>query len=298
MSRESTILLTGANGQIGHALRERLGRFGTVVATSRDGSVGRVLDLASPDSIRDSVRALKPTLIVNPAAYTAVDRAESEPELASRINAHAPAVFAAEARRCGAALVHFSTDYVYDGQGDEPRDEGADTGPLNVYGRTKLAGDQAIVDSGVPHLILRTSWVYSLRGANFLLTMRRLLAERANVRVVADQIGAPTWSVTVAEALIGALDSIHADGIADIASASGIYHVTARGETSWHGFALAIRDELGLDCAIDPIASTDWPTPACRPLNSRLDCARFERRFNVELPDWRVALRRCLQEGD
>jgi len=298
MSGESTILLTGASGQIGHALRGALTRFGRVVETSRDGSVGRVLDLADPDSIRASVRALKPTLIVNPAAYTAVDRAESEPELASRINAHAPAVFAAEARRCGAGLVHFSTDYVYDGRDDQPRDESANTGPLNVYGRTKLAGDRAIVDSGVPHLILRTSWVYSTRGANFLLTMRRLLTERANVRVVADQIGAPTWSVTVAEALIAALEAVSRNGVFDIASCSGVYHVTASGATSWHGFATAIRDELGLDCEIEPIASADWPTPARRPLNSRLDCTRFEQRFGVELPDWRVALRRCLQAGD
>lgn len=285
------ILLTGVKGQVGWELRRALAPLGRVVAVDR-----AQLDLADPDAIRAQVRALSPQLIVNPAAYTAVDRAESEPEQARAINAIAPAILAEEARNCGAILVHYSTDYVFDGAKPGPYIEDDPPAPLNVYGATKWEGEQAIRASGARHLILRTSWVYGTRGQNFLLTMQRLMRERAALRIVDDQVGAPTWSRLIAEAtaLILAQCFSPARG-ADRPEPWGTYHLTSGGETSWYGFAQAIAELGGFSTRLEPIPSSDYPTPARRPANSRLDNGKLWRSFGIRLPHWREALELCLQ---
>jgi dTDP-4-dehydrorhamnose reductase len=244
------------------------------------------------------VRAIAPQAIVNAAAYTAVDRAESEPELARAINAIAPGVLAEEAQRLDAVLVHYSTDYVFDGTKPEPYTESDAPSPLNVYGRTKLEGERAIGASGCRHLTLRTSWVYGTRGSNFLLTMLRLARERRQLRIVDDQFGAPTWSREIAQATATLLaqPALAAPG------ADGLYHLTASGATSWFGFAEAIFESeetarLGIaPPAIEPIQTSAYPTPARRPANSRLDCGRLERRTGVQLAAWDAALTRALGE--
>lgn len=281
------ILVTGARGQVGWELRRTLGCQGEVTALDSGA-----LDLGDVDAIRNTVRERAPTIIVNAAAYTAVDKAESEPERAHAINAVAPGVFAEEAARLGALLVHYSTDYVFDGTGDAPWREDDAGGPLNVYGATKLAGEKAIAAAGCRHLIFRTSWVYGTRGANFLLTMRRLMRERPALRIVADQIGAPTWCRDLAEATAQVLVRVaEAPG----AAPWGVYHMTNAGETSWHGFAEAIREFDRIEhLTLEPIASRDYPTPAARPLNSRLANDRLERAFGLRLQDWRAALALCL----
>ena len=283
------ILLTGADGQVGYELLRCLQGLGEIVACDR-----KRLDLADLDQVRDAIRSVQPELIVNAAAYTAVDRAESEPELALRVNAQAPGVMALQAREVGAALVHFSTDYVFSGDKDAPYTEGDRTGPLNVYGETKLLGEQAIVSSGAPYLILRTSWVYGLRGNNFLRTMLRLAAERQEVRVVDDQVGAPTWSRTVAQTAAHILVQAQAGGPKWWRDNRGTYHLSAQGETSWAGFARAIMEESGQACRVVPIASGEYPTAARRPPNSRLNCAKLTHRF-CRLPDWRDALALCMR---
>lgn len=288
------ILLTGVNGQVGWELRRTLAPLGRVVAVDRDE-----LDLADPDALRARVRALSPGLIVNPAAYTAVDRAETEAAQARTINAVAPGILAEEAKRCGAILVHYSTDYVFDGSKDGPYLEDDVPKPLNVYGSTKLEGEQAIRASGVRHLILRLSWVYGRRGHNFLLTMQRLMRERAELKIVDDQVGAPTWSRLIAEAtaLILAQCLSPARG-ADRPEPWGTYHLTCGGATSWYGFASAIAELGGYSTRLIPIPTADYPTPARRPANSRLDNGKLERTFGVRLPDWREALELCLQTDD
>ncbi len=287
------ILLTGMNGQVGWELQRTLACLGEVVAVD-----SRALDLADADAIRRVVRDVAPRVIVNPAAHTAVDKAESERERADAINAVAPGLLAEEAEKLGALLVHYSTDYVFDGAGDNPWREDDPTGPLNVYGASKLAGEQAIQAACRRHLIFRTSWVYGARGANFLLTMRRLMRERPELKIVADQIGAPTWSRMLAEAtaLILAQQVSPARG-ADRPEPWGVYHMTNGGETSWHGFAEAIQALDGGEskAMLLPIPSSDYPTPAKRPLNSRLDNDKLERVFGVRLPDWRVALELCMR---
>ncbi len=287
------ILLTGASGQIGWELRRTLGALGTVVAPD-----SRTLDLTDADALRAAVRATAPAVIVNAAAYTAVDRAESEPESVRALNALAPAVLAQEAAQLGALLVHFSTDYVFDGSGDSPWREDDATGPLNVYGATKLEGERAIAAAGCRHLVFRTSWVYGQRGSNFLLTMRRLLRERPELKVVADQVGSPTWCRDVAEATSQVLAQVLATGGRDDAR-WGVYHMTNAGETSWHGFAEAIQaldefDETVVPARLVPIPSRDYPTPARRPLNSRLDNGRLAHSFGLRLRDWREALALCI----
>ncbi len=298
------ILVTGINGQVGYELAQRLRHLGHVVALDR-----KQMDLADADQMRQVIRRERPQLIVNPAAYTAVDLAESEPELAMRINAEAPAILADEARKCGAALIHYSTDYVFDGSKEGAYGETDPTGPINVYGRSKLAGEQAIAASGVAHVILRTSWVYGARGKNFLKTMQRLAAERNELRIVADQYGAPTWCRTIADGtarVIEKLCAADAGGAADAASIvpsrweqlGGIYHMTAQGRTSWHGFAseiVARGPRAGL-VAVTPIAAAEYPVPAARPQNSVMSSARFERQFG-KLPTWDSALAECLQDA-
>lgn len=278
------ILLTGANGQLGFELAHALAPHGEVVATDRGE-----LDLADAAAIAACVRRLAPALIVNAAAYTAVDRAEAEPDLARAVNATAPGVLAEEARRIGATLIHFSTDYVFDGSARVPYDEDAPTGPLNVYGATKLEGERAVAASGATALVFRTSWVYGLRGQNFLLTIRRLAAEREELRIVADQTGTPNWCRTLATATA----RVVAGGPAFVAERAGLYHVSSRGATTWFGFARAIVGDVPRP-RIVPIATEAYPTPARRPAYGVLATGKFERTFGFALPDWRDALAMCL----
>jgi dTDP-4-dehydrorhamnose reductase len=281
------ILLTGARGQVGYELERCLQGLGEVIALDRTR-----LDLADLDQVRAVVRALRPGLIVNPAAYTSVDKAESEPALAMRINAEAPAVLAEQARALGAAMIQYSTDYVFDGSKDGPYVETDATAPLNVYGRTKLLGEQAVAAAGIPHLILRTSWVYGMRGHNFLLTMLRLAAERGELRVVADQHGAPTWSRIVAQTTAQVLARACSEGKAWWEENSGLYHLSCQGATTWAGFAQEIMAATGNDCRVTPIATDEFPTPARRPRNSLLDASRLSR--FCHLPQWRAALALCV----
>lgn len=285
------ILLTGVKGQVGWELRRTLAPLGQVTAVDR-----AELDLSDLETIRAKVRALKPQVIVNPAAYTAVDRAEREAGQARAINAVAPAVLAEEAKRCGAILVHYSTDYVFDGSKPGPYVEDDAPNPLNVYGATKWEGEEAIRASGARHLILRTSWVYGRRGQNFLLTMQRLMREREELKIVADQIGAPTWSRLIAEATAQILAQCLSPARgADRPAPWGTYHLTCGGATSWYGFAQAIAESGGVTTRLIPIPASDYPTPARRPANSRLDNGKLARTFALRLPDWRETLALCLQ---
>ncbi len=280
------ILLTGKNGQIGWELAHALAPLGEVIAFDRGG-----LDLAVPDQIVGAVRSVRPDVLVNAAAYTAVDLAESEPDAAHAVNAAAVAVMAEEAKRVQALLIHFSTDYVFDGMKDIPYIEEDRPNPINVYGRSKLAGEQAIRSIDGPHLILRTSWVYAARGRNFFLTIRRLLREKDEVRVVSDQMGAPTPAEALASAT-GTLLRQH--GAANLGETRGTYHVTAAGHTSWHGFATEIA-RLELPDHPNPprilaIASDQYPSPARRPGNSCLSNEKLLRCFGIELPRWEACL--------
>jgi len=280
-----TIFLTGARGQVGGELTRLLARHGTVVATDVDS-----LDLTNVDAVRAAVRAAKPALIVNAAAYTAVDLAEREADLAYAVNARAPGILAEEARHLGAVLIHYSTDYVFDGTRRTPYPEDAPTGPLNVYGASKLEGERAVAAAGAHALVFRTSWVYGLTGRNFLLTIRRLAAERDELRIVADQTGVPNWSRTLAEATT----RIVAMGLPAMAARSGLYHLSSTGATTWHAFAQAIVGAVAKP-RIVPITTAEYPTPARRPAYGVLATARFEHTFDFALPDWREDLDRCLR---
>src|SRR5471032_562300 len=283
------ILLTGSSGQVGYELARSLQGIGEVVAVDRN-----VMDLSDLDQVRDVIRREKPGLIVNPAAYTAVDQAESEPELAHRINAEAPGLMAQEARLLGAAMVHYSTDYVFDGSDPAARREDDATGPLNVYGASKLAGEQAIAAAGIPHLIFRTSWVYGMRGKNFLLTMLRLARERDELRVVNDQHGAPTWSRTIADTTALVLSQAHAGGREWWKQNSGVYHLSSQGQTTWFEFTQAIIAAAQIDCRLLPITTAEYPVPAKRPQYSVLSSERLMVRF-CHLPDWKEALHLCMR---
>lgn len=295
------ILLLGKNGQVGWELQRALAPLGELIALDRRGGQYRGLalsgDLTRPDEVAATVRRLAPDVIVNAAAHTAVDRAESETALARLINADAVAAIAHEAARSGAWLLHYSTDYVFDGSGHAPWREDDATAPLSAYGRSKLAGEEAIRASACRHLILRTSWVYAARGGNFARTMLRLAAERERLQVIADQIGAPTGAELIADISAHALRSALAD-----AGCSGTYHLAAAGETSWHGYAsfvIAQARQLQQTLRVEevvPIASADYPVAAPRPLNSRLDCSRLCATFGLTLPDWRPGVSRMLQE--
>jgi dTDP-4-dehydrorhamnose reductase len=290
------ILVLGSDGQVGFQLMRTLAPLGEVTGSRLEGASGLRIDVTDLASLEGAFVALRPHLVVNAVAYTAVDRAEEEPALATAINATAAGVLGELAARHGAAVVHFSTDYVYSGQTDRPWREDDPVGPRNVYGRTKLAGDEALLASGAESLILRTSWVYDRRGRNFLLTMRRLMAEREEVRVVADQIGAPTWARLIAQATALVLAQTAHDGFR-FGERGGVYHLTCGGSTSWHGFAEAIRDLSGAHCRVIPVTTADYPLPAPRPADSRLDNAKLEAVFGVRLPDWHDALRLCLEEN-
>lgn len=282
------ILVTGVTGQLGYELVPRLRSLGEVVPVSR-----HEMDLGDRDAILRVLREVKPTVIVNPAAWTAVDRAEDEVEAARLVNATAPAVLAEEAARSGATVIHYSTDYVYSDAGDSPLDERTPISPINAYGRTKAEGDRLVAELSPRHVILRTSWVYGAHGANFVRTMLRLGAERDVLRVVADQVGAPTSAPFIADATVQVVRACLAREPAEL---SGVYHLTCSGFTSWHGFAEEIFREaraLGTPLKVErvePIASSEYPMRARRPTNSRLDCTKLSRTFGVTLLPWADAL--------
>ena len=283
------ILIIGRNGQVGWELRRTLSVLGQIVSVEYPE-----IDLTKPESLRAVVAGVKPTVIANAAAYTAVDKAETETALAEAINATGPAVLAEEAKKIGALLVHYSTDYVFEGAGNAARTETSPTGPLNVYGKTKLAGDQAIAASGCEHLIFRTSWVYGARGANFLLTMLKLAKERESLSIVSDQVGAPTTSVSIAQATAAVLAQVLAPG-KGIDGRSGVYNLTNGGEASWFDFAKTIfaKSHMLWDApqpTLTPIPTSAFPRPAPRPLNSRLSGEKLEKTFGVTLPHWETAL--------
>lgn len=297
------ILLFGREGQVAWELRRTLAPLGSLVAVDRR-TPGLTADLADMDSLRNAVRVVRPDLVVNAAAYTAVDRAEQEAELAWRINAEAPEVIAEEVKRAGCGLIHYSTDYVFGGASAlAPLPEDHHKQPQNVYGQSKLAGEEAIRAMDVPHLILRTAWVYGGRGHNFLLTMLRLLRDRERVTVVDDQRGSPTWSRLIAEATALLVAQCRNGSMFQPAERSGIYHLTCAAETTWCGFARAIREEamkrglIGSACAeIEAIPTSGYPTPAARPSYSVLANQKLCRSFGLSLPDWQVALQLCLDE--
>lgn len=284
------ILITGHQGQLAQALYRQLAPQAQVQVLGR-----AELDLSDTAQLPARLQTLEMDLIINAAAYTAVDRAETEPEAAFALNATAPGLLAEEAKRRGIPLIHYSTDYVFDGQKNAPYLESDTPHPLNVYGASKLAGEQAIQAVGGEALILRTSWVYSQQGQNFLLTMQRLLQEREQLRVVDDQIGAPTWTGTLAQATAQLIQ-----GWQQGQALEGLYHLSALGETSWYGFACAIREYLlaqGRHCGqLSPIPAADYPTPAQRPLNSRLDCSALQQHWGITLPYWKEALAECLAQ--
>jgi len=285
------ILLTGMTGQVGAALRAPLETVGPVVAADRN-----LFDLSRPERLASTLDRIAPDLIVNPAAYTAVDRAEDERELAFRVNGEAPGVIARWAAGRGVPLVHFSTDYVFDGRGERPWREDDPTGPLSAYGASKLAGEDAIRSAGGPHLIVRTSWVYAAVGSNFLRTIARLAREREELRIVADQTGAPTSARLIADVVVAIVKNSGALLAEGFAASGGLVNVAASGETTWHGFATAIVEGLKargvplLVRNVRPILTRDYPTKARRPANSRFDLTRLRRVFGIETPKWSEAL--------
>jgi dTDP-4-dehydrorhamnose reductase len=306
------ILLTGKNGQVGAELAMVLPQLGEVIALDH-----QQLDLSRPDDIRRTIQEIRPLLIVNAAAYTAVDQAEKEEAMAQAINADAPALMAQEAKKIGAGLVHYSTDYVFDGSKHSPYEENDPPNPISVYGKTKLAGEQAIQDAGLPHLIFRTAWVYATRGRNFLLTILRLASEREELRIVRDQIGAPTWCREIARgtALVLGRLSDNRKGALTLPEAGGIYHMSAAGVTTWYDFAQAILDEAShappnlpwlaaatggrtlIAKRILPITTAEYPTPARRPAYSVLSNSRLAQRFGIRLTDWRTQLHSALTDS-
>lgn len=301
------ILLLGKGGQVGWELQRALSTLGAVTALGHD-TLGPVAcpdlraDFSQPEQVAALVRAVRPDVIVNAAAHTAVDKAESEPELARALNATAPGLIAQEAARLGALLVHYSTDYVFDGRGDQPRNETAPTGPLSVYGQTKLQGEQAIQASGCRHLIFRTSWVYGARGGNFAKTMLRLASERDQLKVIADQIGAPTGADLLADVTAHAIRTVQSQPARP--DLLGLYHLVASGHTNWHDYARFVIEwarahgqsiKVAPD-AVLPIPTAEYPTPAQRPLNSRLDTTKVSQAFDLTLPHWQQGVERMLIE--
>ena len=289
------ILLIGKNGQVGGELSSLLQPFGELVSLTSDD-----LDLSQEACIRETLRDVQPHVIVNAAAYTAVDKAEEQPDLALAVNGTAPAILAEEAKKMGAALVHYSTDYVFDGKKQTPYTEEDTPNPQGVYGRTKLAGDKAIQSAGLPHLIFRTSWVYGLKGKNFLLTIQRLAKEREELRIVDDQIGSPTWCRTIAQTTANVLTQILPQGspgeISRLEELSGLYNLACGGETSWFGFAQAIlKASSSLQTTqLIPIPTSEYPTPAQRPPYSVLSTEKLRTSFGITLPSWDETLNYCL----
>lgn len=294
---KGTILLIGKNGQVGGELQRALAPLGKVIALDRTGQDGLCGDISDLDGLCQTIEQIQPDVLVNAAAHTAVDKAQSEPELAATLNHQAPALMAELMKAQGGCLVHYSTDYVFDGSGEQPWKESDSTGPLNVYGATKLAGEQAILASGCDHLIFRTSWVYASRGNNFAKTMLRLAKERETLNVINDQIGAPTGAELIADVTAHVLRQWQNQP--DVA---GLYHLAASGESSWYDYARYVLDwarNEGLPLAIqsvNAIPGEDYPVPAIRPKNSRLDCHKLEAKFDLQLPDWKQGVERMLQE--
>ncbi|MGD8310422.1 MAG: dTDP-4-dehydrorhamnose reductase [Chromatiales bacterium] len=287
------ILVLGGTGQVGWELQRSLAPLGEVVAASRHGGAGAAVDLARPETLAPLIDRHRPGLVVNAAAYTAVDGAESDEAVARRVNAEAVGELGRLAADHAIPLIHYSTDFVFDGRARRPYTEADEPAPLGAYARTKLEGERALLASGATALIFRTGWVYGLHGRNFLLTMLRLFREREEVRVVDDQIGAPTWSRLLAEATAQVLAQWRA-GAWRFGERGGIYHLSAGGQTSWYGFAAAILERSGLDCRLVPIPTQDYPTPARRPPWSVLDNGRFRDTFGLALPDWRISLEQCM----
>jgi dTDP-4-dehydrorhamnose reductase len=292
------LLITGANGQVGWELIRSLMPLGEVVGLDRSQC-----DLSRPERLPALVRSVKPDLIVNAAAYTAVDKAEDEEQLATTVNGTAVGVLAEEARVAGALLVHYSTDYVFDGTKETPYQEEDPPRPINAYGRSKLAGEVAIRQAASAYIILRTSWVYAARGHNFVRTVLRLARERDELRMIADQVGAPTWARNIADATAHAIRQAVVEQAGTFFT-SGLFHLTASGAASWHGFAAAIL-EAAKDNALlpaqqlprlHPISTEDYPLPAARPRNSSLAGDRLSKRFGIVLPDWKEGLALCLRE--
>jgi dTDP-4-dehydrorhamnose reductase len=279
------ILIFGRVGQVGWELRHKLACLGDVSNVDFPE-----IDFSKPDTVRQVIRAAAPTVIVNAAAYTAVDKAEATPEPAYAINATGPALIAEEAKRIGALMVHYSTDYVYDGSKQSPWVETDKPAPLNVYGASKLAGDEAIAAVGGDYLILRTSWVYGARGGNFLLTMLRLAKERPELRIVDDQTGSPTTSECIAQATATILSQVLAPSGNGFDGRSGIYHLTNSGETTWFGFAKEFLTKQPVCPTLTPIPSSSYPVPAKRPVNSVLSCEKIAKTFGVRMPSWQLAL--------
>jgi dTDP-4-dehydrorhamnose reductase len=290
------ILVTGCNGQVGFELGRTLLPLGEVFALSREQ-----FDLTNLESCRATIQEIKPDVIINAAAYTAVDKAETERKTAFLINEKAVAVLAEEAKKLNALLIHYSTDYIFDGTKDAPYNEGDETNPLNVYGESKLAGEKAIQQSGVDYLILRTTWVFASRGQNFVKSILRLAGEREELNIVADQIGAPTSARFIAETTAQILRQTQQERSSKTFK-SEIYNLTNSGETSWHGFAekiveLAKQQKIELkNRIINPIPTSAYPTPAKRPLNSRLSTQKLTQHFNLKMPSWEMVLERCLAE--
>ncbi len=291
------ILLLGKNGQVGWELQRSLAPLGELIALDRNSTLCG--DLTQLNALAETVRSIKPDIIVNAAAHTAVDKAESEVELARSLNALAPAVLATEAKRINAWLIHYSTDYVFDGSGNKPWLETDATGPLNVYGATKLEGEQLIQQSGCKHLIFRTSWVYGARGGNFAKTMLKLAQEHDSLNVINDQIGAPTGADLLADV------TAHAIRIARQQSdVSGLYHLVAEGETTWHGYAgfvLGLAQNAGIQLKVKPeainaVPTSAFPTPAKRPHNSRMNTAKLQNVFDLRLPNWQMGVVRMMSE--
>ncbi len=294
------ILLLGKNGQLGWELQRSLSVLGEVVALDRHGLHGWSGDISQPSALAQTVQQIQPQVIVNAAAYTAVDRAESEPDLAHAINAQAPQILAQEAQKLGAWLVHFSTDYVFNGSGQQAWTETDACAPLSVYGQTKWQGEQAVAASGCRYLMFRTSWVYGAKGGNFAKTMLKLAQERDALRVIDDQIGAPTGADLLADVTAHALGRALEPG----SESSGTYHLAAAGETSWHGYAQFVLTQakaLGVSLKVQPedvqaIPTSAYPTPARRPLNSRLNTRKIQDTFGLTLPHWTLGVARMLEE--
>lgn len=280
------ILILGQSGQVGWELQRSLAPLGTIITLDYPN-----IDISDPQSIRTHIREIAPHIIINAAAYTAVDKAEEQASIAHAINGQAPGIIAEEAQKLSAYLVHYSTDYVFDGTAKSPYKENDLPNPLSVYGRSKLEGEQSIAAVGHPALILRTSWVYGLRGKNFLLTMLALAKQKTHLRVVADQIGAPTWSRMLAQATALMLPKAYSERI------NGIYHVAASGKTSWHEFAKTIFDLHQIKIQVDAITTDEYPTPAKRPKNSLLNQEKMECSFAIRMPDWRQSLHDCFLDG-
>ncbi|MEW8028007.1 MAG: dTDP-4-dehydrorhamnose reductase [Candidatus Thiodiazotropha sp.] len=289
------VLLLGSDGQVGWELQRTLGVMSEVVNTTLSGKGGLPLDLLDANAVTATVRQIQPDFIINAAAHTAVDKAETEVDLSRRLNAEAPELLGQLAAELGATVVHYSTDFVFSGDSGRPYREEDEAVPLCVYGQTKLEGEQRLLATGADALVLRTSWVYGNYGHNFMLTMMRLFKEKGQLSVVDDQIGAPTWSRMIAEATAQIVHQLRMTA-KETVQPQGTYHLTAAGETSWYDFATSILDLMGGSCNIQPISTDNYPTPARRPAYSVLDNTKLKRTFGLQLPNWRDSLKQCMAD--